>query len=80
MEWPEFQMAAVCDCFQPQTAGILKHYNADWNAYTDFRKMIEKEKLDGVLIETTTHARAWITVQVLQMGVDAYILPVVDSR
>ncbi len=35
--------------------------------------MIEKEKLDGVLIETTTHARAWITLQVLQMGVDAYI-------
>ncbi len=73
MEYPEFQMAAVCDCFEPQTGRILNHYKAKWNAYTDFRKMIEKEKLDGVLIETTTHARAWIAVQVLLMGTDAYI-------
>ncbi len=73
MEYPEFQMVAVADCFEPQTRKILGHYKADWNAYTDFRKMIEEENLDGVAIETTTHARAWITIQVLQMGVDAYI-------
>ena len=73
MTYPEFQMVAVADCFQPQTEKILQHYKANWHAYTDFRKMIEKENLDGVLIETTTHARAWIVMQVLQMGVDAYI-------
>jgi predicted dehydrogenase len=73
MEYPEFQMVAVADCFEPQTRKILSHYKSDWNAYTDFRKMIEKENLDGVAIETTTHARAWITVQVLLMGMDAYI-------
>ena len=28
--------------------------------YEDFRQMIAKEKLDGVMVETTTHARAWI--------------------
>jgi predicted dehydrogenase len=39
----------------------------------DFRKMIDKEKLDGVMVETTTHARAWVVIQVLQAGVDAYI-------
>ena len=73
MKYPEFQMVAVADCFEPQTERILKHYKADWKAYTDFRKMIESENLDGVLIETTTHARAWITVLALDMGVDAYI-------
>ncbi len=73
MEYPEFQMVAVADCFEPQTRKILGHYKADWKAYTDFRKMIEEENLDGVAIETTTHARAWITVQVLLMGMDAYI-------
>lgn len=73
LEWPEFQMVAVADCFEPKTGEILQHFKADWNTYTDFRKMIEKEKLDGVLIETTTHARAWIAIQVLGMGVDAYI-------
>ncbi|MBC8869533.1 MAG: Gfo/Idh/MocA family oxidoreductase, partial [Planctomycetes bacterium] len=73
MNYPEFQMVAVADCFEPQTQRILQHYKADWKAYTDFRKMIETEKLDGVLIETTTHARAWIAVLALDMGVDAYI-------
>ena len=73
LEWPEFQMVAVADCFEPKTREVLDHFKADWKAYTDFREMIEKENLDGVAIETTTHARAWITIQVLQMGVDAYI-------
>jgi predicted dehydrogenase len=77
MEWPEFQMVALCDCFEPQIDRIRGTYDAqgsaDWNAYTDFRKMIETENLDGVLIETTTHARAWIAINVLNMGVDAYI-------
>ena len=35
--------------------------------------MIEKEKLDGVMVETTTHARAWIAIQAMQAGMDAYI-------
>lgn len=73
MKLPEFQMVAVADCFEPQTRAILGHFKSNWNAYTDFRKMIEKENLDGVTIETTTHARAWIVIQALQMGVDAYI-------
>lgn len=73
-----FRLAALCDCFKPRTKylndrllkmnlyGPLKHYE-------DFREMIDKEKLDGVLIETTTHARAWITILAMQAGMDAYI-------
>ncbi len=29
MEYPEFQMVAVADCFEPQTRGILQHYKAN---------------------------------------------------
>ena len=35
--------------------------------------MIENEKLDAVMIETTTHARAWIAMLAMQTGMDAYI-------
>ena len=35
--------------------------------------MIDKEKLDGVMVETTTHARAWIVIQAMQAGLDTYI-------
>jgi predicted dehydrogenase len=62
---------AVCDCFEPAARAASK--NGARKVYTDFRKMIEQEKLDGVMVETTTHARAWVVIQALAMGVDAYI-------
>jgi len=69
------QIQAVCDCFQFEVDRFAHAYGKDqkWGLYTDFRKMIEEQKLDGVMIETTTHARGWITVIALQMGMDAYI-------
>jgi len=72
---PELKIAAVCDCFKPAYEGFLKGAGKgqDWKGYEDFRQMLEKEKLDGVMVETTTHARAWITVQAMQAGMDAYI-------
>ena len=70
-----FQVVAACDCFLPRAAGFVKELSggAKWGVYDDFRKMIEKEKLDGVMVETTTHARAWIVIQAMKAGVDTYI-------
>ncbi len=72
---PQVQVAAVCDIFQPMVAGMLKSVGAgqDWKGYTDFREMIDKEKLDGVMVETTTHARAWVACHAMAAGMDAYI-------
>ena len=70
-----FQVVAACDCQIAKAENYVKELSGGkpWGAYADFRKMIEKEKLDGVMIETTTHARAWITIQAMQAGVDTYI-------
>ncbi len=70
-----FQVVAACDCMFPRAEAYVKELSggAKWGAYRDFRKMIEKEKLDGVMVETTTHARAWIVIQALQAGMDVYI-------
>jgi predicted dehydrogenase len=35
--------------------------------------MIAKEKLDGVIVTTTTHARAWVACHAMAMGLDVYI-------
>lgn len=72
---PEIEVAAVCDCFQPRVDEFLGTLGKDrnWTGYTDFREMIEKENLDGVMVETTTHARAWVACNAMAMGVDAYI-------
>ncbi len=72
---PEMRLAAVCDCFAPRCGAFVKAAGKDrhWATYEDFREMIEKEKLDGVLVQTTTHARAWVTVLAMQAGADVYI-------
>ncbi|MCP4644544.1 MAG: gfo/Idh/MocA family oxidoreductase, partial [bacterium] len=55
---PGMRVVAVCDCFQPRIDAFLKatKKGGEWKGYTDFREMIETEKLDAVMVETTTHA------------------------
>jgi predicted dehydrogenase len=40
--------------------------------YQDYRRMFEKEKLDAVFVETTTHARVLVAIHALQAGLDVY--------
>ncbi len=70
-----FQVVAACDCVPNKANNYVKKLSGGkpWGAYTNFRRMIEKEKLDAVMIETTTHARSWIAILAMQMGMDAYI-------
>ena len=71
----QMQIVAICDCFMPLcdifTAAVGK--DQKWNTYDDFNKMYDKEKLDGVMVETTTHARAWVVINAMQAGMDTYI-------
>ena len=70
-----FQVVAACDCQLAKAEGFAKRLakSEKWGVYEDFRQMIERERLDAVMIETTTHARAWISVLAMQAGVDTYI-------
>lgn len=70
-----FRVAAVCDCQRERAENFAKELSGGepWGVYEDFRQMIEREKLDAVMIETTTHARAWIAILAMQMGMDVYI-------
>ncbi len=74
-ELPAIRIAAVCDCFQPRCEKFvsLLGEGQNWRSYEDFRQMIAREKLDGVMVETTTHARAWVTILAMQAGLDVYI-------
>jgi len=77
---PGGRIAAVADCFRPrcdQMAGATSKLRPDlkpetWNKYSGIREMIEKEKLDAVFVETTTHARVWCMMHAMAAGVDVY--------
>ncbi len=67
------RVVAICDCWASRVeAAATIQPNATWNKYTDYRQMFEKEKLDAVFIETTTHARVLIAIQAMQAGFDVY--------
>ena len=74
-EIPGIQIVSICDCFTPKMDEFIKDVGKDknWSRYEDFRAMIEQENLDGVMVETTTHARAWVTILAMQAGMDTYI-------
>jgi predicted dehydrogenase len=64
-------IAAICDV----DSTVLDRRSAEYpNAarYTDFRTMIDKEKLDGVSIATPDHNHAYISVYALRHGLHVY--------
>ncbi len=69
------QIIAICDCYAPMGPRFINDVGKDqkWAMYDDIREMFDKQKLDGVFIETTTHARAWIAITAMQAGLDTYI-------
>lgn len=80
-ELDDVDLVAVADCY------LARCYNKDprqqrgtplndgwerWAKYDSYQKMLDKEKLDAVWVETTTHARARAAIHVIQAGVDVY--------
>ena len=64
-------IAAICDV----DSTFLDLRTADYpkaKKYTDFRKMIESEKLDGVVVATPDHTHAYISVWAMKHGVNTY--------
>lgn len=68
-------VVAVCDCLKSRCERFVQAVQPDakWGMYDDLGAMFEKEKLDAVMVETTTHARAWTTVHAMLAGMDVYI-------
>jgi predicted dehydrogenase len=64
-------IAALCDV----DAKVLEKRSAEYPAaaqYRDFRRMIEREKLDGVIVATPDHTHAYITVWAMKHGLHVY--------
>jgi predicted dehydrogenase len=71
---PGAEVVAVADCFLPRCDEAAKTVpgGEKWRKFQYYRQMLEKEKLDAVFIETTTHARVLACIHALQAGCDVY--------
>ena len=64
-------LSALCDV----DSTILDKRGAEYpgaKKYTDFRKMIENEKLDGVIVAVPDHNHAYISVYAMRHGLNVY--------
>jgi predicted dehydrogenase len=71
---PGAEVVAAADCYLPRCHEAAKAVKGGekWRTYQNYREMLEKEKLDAVFVETTTHARVLACTHVLQSGRDVY--------
>ncbi len=63
---------ADCDLSRVDAAVQALPGGAKITKYQDYRKLLDKEKLDLVYVPTTTHARALICIHAMQAGLDLY--------
>ena len=73
-DFGEAHIVSVADAWLTRMGEAAKVHpqGEQWNKYSDYRHMFEKEKLDAVFVETTTHARALICLHAMQAGLDVY--------
>jgi len=66
------RIAALCDVDETQIQRVREYYpNA--TAYTDYRRLLEKEKgIDGVIVSTPNHTHAVISIAAMQLGKHVY--------
>ncbi len=77
---PNARTAAVCDLVPQRVDHARKIAERDKpNGYTDFREMLEKEKLDGVLVATEPSNHAKVVVPVLEGGLHCFAEKPMDT-
>ena len=64
-------VAALCDVDSTILEARAKDHPRA-RKYTDFRQMMDKEKLDGVVVATPDHTHAYISITAMKRGLNVY--------
>ncbi|MBZ0257998.1 Gfo/Idh/MocA family oxidoreductase [bacterium] len=78
---PGIRIAAVCDLREDrrkQAAYICEKYNP--TVYSDFRKLLDTEKLDGCIVATEVGNHAKVVVPVLESGIHCFSEKPMDAN
>ncbi len=74
-ETSNISIVAICDNYEPNLESaysFCQQNNCEVKKYTDYRKLIESEKLDGVVIATPLTEHAHIAVDCLSVGIHTF--------
>lgn len=71
LEYPECRVIAVCDVYEPHLRAAQKETSAE--PYRDFRRVIERDDIDAIVISTPDHWHALMTAMGCQAEKDVYV-------
>lgn len=66
------RIVALADCYRKRIEETLNQFGAKWSVYQDYRRMLDDEKLDGVIVGTPDHVRTLPCIHAVQAGLDVY--------
>jgi predicted dehydrogenase len=66
------RIVAISDCYIHRMDETMTLMKKQWPCYQDYRKMIENEHLDAVIVATTDHGRPLPCIRACQAGIDVY--------
>ena len=66
------RIVAISDCFVQRMKETLQQKKKDWRTYPDYRTLLDKEKLDAVVVATPDHCRVLPCIRACQAGLDVY--------
>lgn len=73
MRNPEVEMAAVCDVYKPHLQRGVERTDGKADAYSDFRRIIERKDIDVVIVSTPDHWHPLIAIYACESGKDVYV-------
>jgi len=66
------RIVAIADCYQKRMTETLKEKGTNWRTYQDYRRMLDDEQLDAVVVSTPDHGRTLPCIHAVQAGLDVY--------
>ena len=72
-QFSDAKVVAVCDVYEPHAEAAKAWAGSGCRSYGDFRRLLEQQDIDAVLVATPDHWHAAITVLACQAGKDVYV-------
>lgn len=70
---PDAEVVALADVYEPNLKRGAQIAREDVDTYTDFRRIIERDDIDAVVVATPDHWHALPTILACQAGKDVYV-------
>lgn len=67
------RIAAICDADGRKLATAMQTFQADWDTYDDYRRMLDRKDIDAVVIATPHHQHVLPAMLACQAGMDVYL-------